>query len=74
MPKNTCSCNDDSQKKYKNEAETFRTHFHLDNTFIPIFQNPSRQLRNLVKNTNPCSLVDRVNCNSCDDMYQLKKN
>ena len=48
MPKNICSCNDDSQKKYKNEAVTFRTHFHLDNAYIPIFQNPSR-IKNLVK-------------------------
>ena len=67
MPKNRCSCNDDSQKKYKNEAESFRTHFHLDNAFIPIFQNPSRVLRDLVKSTNSISLVDRANCNSCND-------
>ena len=67
MPKNTCSCNDDSQKKYINEAKTFRTHLHLDNTFIPVFQNPARQLRKLVNDTGSVLLVDRVNCNSCDD-------
>ena len=27
MPKNTCSCNDDSQKKYINEAKTFHTFY-----------------------------------------------
>ena len=67
MPKNNCSCGDDSQKKYKNEAETFRTHFHLDNAFIPVFRNPSRVISDLVKNTNSISLVDRANCTSCDD-------
>ena len=67
MPKITCSCNDDSQKEFINETETFRTHFHLDNTFIPIFKNPARQLRELVRTTNQISLVDRANCLSCDD-------
>ena len=38
MPKNICSCVMMILKKYKNEAETFRTHFHLDNAFIPVFK------------------------------------
>ena len=73
MPKNTCSCGNDSEKKYKNEAETFRTHFHLDNAFIPIFQNPSRLLRDLVKNTNSVPLVDRANCGSCDSTVSTQE-
>lgn len=67
MPKTICSCNDDSTKEYANEAPTFRTYYHFDNTFVPTFQNPSRVLKDLVKNGAPNSLVDRVNCNSCDD-------
>lgn len=67
MPKNSCTCANDSNKKYVNETPTFRTHFHLDNTFIPVFQNPSRVLRDLVENGAPNSLVDRVNCLTCDE-------
>ena len=67
MPKTICSCGDDSQIKYFNESETYRTHFHLDNTFIPVFENPSRKLKELVSQTNNIKLVDRVNCLSCDD-------
>ena len=67
MPKNTCSCANDSNKEYTNEAPTFRTHYLLDNAFIPIFNNPSRTLSDLVQNGAPNSLVDRANCLSCDD-------
>ena len=67
MPKNICSCADDSNKEFVNETPTFRTHYHLDNTFIPVFQNPSRVLRNLVQNGAPSSLVDRDNCLTCDE-------
>ena len=67
MSKTVCSCGDDSQINYINESETFRTHFHLDNTFIPVFENPARKLRELVSQTNNFNLVDRANCTSCDD-------
>ena len=66
MPKNSCSCNDDSQKNYINEAQTFKTHFHLDNKLINVFENPFLQLKKIVNNSNSVSLVDRANCNSCD--------
>ena len=67
MPKNNCSCANDSEIEYTNEAPTFRTHFLLDNAFIPVFNNPSRTLINLVQNGAPNSLVDRANWVSCDD-------
>jgi len=67
MPKTTCSCNDDSKKHYTNSAPKYFTYNHFDNTFVVSFQNPSRTLRDMVKNGAPNSLVDRVNCLSCDD-------
>ena len=61
MSKTVCSCGDDSQINYINESQTFRTHFYLDNTFIPVFENPARKLRELVSQTNNVNLVDRAN-------------
>ena len=74
MPKTTCTCNDDSTKEYVNEAPTFQTYYHFDNTFVPTFQNPSRILKDLVKNGGPIALVDRANCNSCDDSVSTQEN
>lgn len=73
MPKTVCTCNDDSSKKYVNEALTFRTHYHFDNTFVPSFQNPSRILKDLVKDGAPLSLVDRANCSSCDNSVSTQQ-
>ena len=73
MPKTTCTCNDDSTKEYANEAPTFQTYYHFDNTFVPTFQNPSRMLKDLVKNGAPVTLVDRANCNSCDDSISTQE-
>ena len=73
MPKTICSCGDDSQIKYFNESKTYKTHFHLDNTFIPVFENPARKLRELVSQTNNIKLVDRVNCLSCDDSVSTEE-
>ena len=73
MPKTICTCNDDSNKTYVNEAPTFQTYYHFDNAFVPTFQNPSRILKDLVKNGAPLSLVDRANCNSCDDSVSTQE-
>ena len=73
MPKTICTCNDDSTKEYANEAPTFQTYYHFDNTFVPTFQNPSRILKDLVKNGAPINLVDRANCNSCDDSVSTQE-
>ena len=67
MPKTTCSCADDSEKKYTNNAPNFFTFNHFDNKYVPSFQNPSRTLREMVSNGASVSLVDRVNCLTCDD-------
>ena len=72
MPKTTCTCNDDSEKEYTNDTPTFQTYFLFDNKFVPKFENPSRVLKNLVKNSNNISNVDRANCNSCDDSFSAQ--
>lgn len=67
MPKTSCSCADDSEKQYTNNAPKFFTFNHFDNKFVPSFQNPSRILRDMVRNGAPVSLIDRSNCLTCDD-------
>ena len=67
MPKTTCSCADDSEKQYTNNAPNFFTFNHFDNKYVPSFQNPSRTLREMVSNGAPNSFVDRANCLTCDD-------
>lgn len=67
MSKISCSCGDDSNKVFKNTAPDFFTYNLLDNTFVPKFNNPSRTLRDLVKKGAPSSLVDRANCNTCNE-------
>ena len=67
MPKTTCSCANDSEKQYTNNAPNFFTFNHFDNKYVPSFQNPSRILRDMVAGGAPSSLVDRANCLTCDD-------
>ena len=61
------------KKNIKMRQKLFRTHFHLDNAYIPIFQNPSRVLSDLVKETNSISLVDRANYSSCNDTVSTQE-
>ena len=60
MPKTTCSCADDNEKQYTNNAPNFFTFNHFDNKYIPSFQNPSRTLRDMVAIVAGVSVVDRA--------------
>ena len=72
MSKNNCSCGDDTEKEYVNEAPAFTTLLKYNNTFIPKFENPARKLRNSIKNNNiKSTVVDRSICENCDDIDNI---
>ena len=67
MPKTTCSCADDSEKQFTNNAPNFFTFNHFDNKFVPRFQNPSRTLRDIIADSSSNYVIDRANCLTCDE-------